>query len=224
MIEEISLREPFYSFPLRNEEDERKFLEKIEEFKKNLKEFVDSVENKGLVFVKVVSTENYEGSIAKVSDKDGFFFTKVGSYHRPRDKKGYKEYNYGTSMKVFKPRLTWDGLKNKIHPHLGELVWLKNYTGPTVLKRFDKKKEKENLLESIQLKDIEGNILSAGDPVLYINARYGGGMRLCRGKVVRFDASVNASRTETFTIVSAADNGEESKISNSEEFILKTSP
>ena len=218
MIEEISLQQPHSLDNWGDPKSLELFKIIIEKFKIDLTEFINRIEKGEVVYVKVINPPDYRDSVAKVSIVDEPFTIFVGGYH-------YKavdtfRYQQGSAQKYFKPRLTWDGLKNKIHPHLSDLIWLKGYEGPTILKKFDAKAAKKELLNNYKFKDLDGTILKVGDEVLYINARYGGGMQLNYGIVDRFEASIGADRQEVFTIVKNL-TGEESKISNSETFIKK---
>lgn len=212
MIEEISLQEPYSGRIYNNQLDDYKI--NLQNFKSNLKDFVEKVEQGEIVYVKIIRPSDYKDSIAKVSIKGEIYDSVIGSYH------DRETYHRGTKEKFFRPCLTWDGIKNKIHPYLGDLVWMKGYEGPTILKKFDTKAAKKELLNNYKFKDLDGTVLKVGDEVLYINARYGGGMQLNYGIVDRFEASVGADRQEVFTIVKNL-TGEESKISNSEAFIKK---
>ena len=119
--------------------------------------------------------------------------------------------------------LRWDGRKNKVKGCLNEFTrWLKNYSGDTVFKNVSAKKEKEKALQ-IPVLDIKGNKLEIGDPVLYINTRYGDGSKLCFGKLSGFEATYSKyyGSTKVYTIVTLDGDDQENKISNPDEYIYK---
>jgi len=117
----------------------------------------------------------------------------------------------------------WDDRKNKIQWSLNSphTVWLPNYSGPTVWKKFDAKSVKAELLANIKEKDIDGKPLAVGDGVLYINARYGGGAVLCHGTIDRFEAKADSKHHTVFTIVTEDGKDVESKIQYPGAFIWK---
>jgi hypothetical protein len=112
---------------------------------------------------------------------------------------------------------TWADIKRKNQVQVNlpdrDVVFLPNYTGPTVWALFDHKAAKAEALKAPNQYDIDGNRLDVGDKVLYINARYGSGMELEHGTIKEFKAVVDSRKTEIFTIV-VNKNGVESKISN----------
>lgn len=102
-------------------------------------------------------------------------------------------------------RLSWVGKRNNpkfiITPR--SAGWLKDYSGETKLVKLDLKKEAASLLENYYVTDIEGNEISIGDNVIYMNLRYGYGGRLCRGQVVELKPHV---RSESIHVVIRNDN------------------
>ena len=176
----------------------------------------------GTLFIKFIDGDR-KGSIAK--------FKPSPQHHPPsstairyrqrwssHDKNGYdftNTYFYGIA--------TWTGRSNKPQVNLPnrDIIILPNYTGPTVWALFDHKAAKAEALKEPDQVDIDGHVLAIGDPVIYINARYGSGMELCHGVIKEFKASVDSRKTEIFTIVTNIENNVESKISNSSYMIYK---
>ena len=117
---------------------------------------------------------------------------------------------------------TWDGRKNKVKITLPEYESeiLLDYDGPTIWEKFDAKAAKEDILKNPDQKDINGNLLSIGDPVLYINARYGSRMTLEEGKVKEFTVSVN-SKDHTITTVIESKTGELSSLQYPESMVYR---
>lgn len=115
---------------------------------------------------------------------------------------------------------TWDGRKNKIKVSVPdrEAEILLDYDGPTIWEKFDAKAAKETLLQNPNQTDIKGNVLSLGDPVLYINARYGSRMTLEEGQIVEFLVSVD-SKSHTFTTVIESQTGERSSLQYPESMV-----
>lgn len=105
--------------------------------------------------------------------------------------------------------LTWDGRRNKVKTwfpsYYDEFEYLIGYDGPTVWEMFDHKAAKAAVLENPDQKDIDGNVLSIGDKVLYINARYGSGMVLDRGEIKEFKVVADSKKTEISVIIENQD-------------------
>ena len=178
------------------------------------------------IYIKILKGDR-KGSIAK-------FVTDNSIKSNYYDARIYGEIGWRLDVGCW-GNLVWDGRKNKIKYFLGtdtwdesraERVWLKEYDGETVYKLFDTKALKEKLLKDPVQKDIDGNKLSIGDSVLFVNLRYGSGAVLCRGKIIRFDAATRKGRNDkqinTFYTIIQSEGGEESKIMHSETLILKT--
>lgn len=117
---------------------------------------------------------------------------------------------------------TWDGRANKpkITVPNDDIVILLDYDGPTIWEKFDAQAAKAELLKNPDQKDINGNVLSVGDSVLYINARYGSRMTLEEGMVVEFLASVN-SKEHTITTVIESKTGEQSSLQYPESMVYR---
>ena len=122
--------------------------------------------------------------------------------------------------------LAWDKRPNKLKCYIGhDMVYFPDYEGPTLWEKFDKKGAEKKAMEAVVVLDREGNVLEVGDPVIYINSRYGSGSRLDRGIVSDIKVKVRVQRrgdyTELNVIVQNADGAEKSKIRNPEYYILK---
>jgi len=172
------------------------------------------------IYIKILTGER-RGSIGKfIPNKDIIHTVYFSSYDNT--------YRY---IAVATGHMVWDGSKNKIRVHLyargwdPEYSWLKDYTGSTIFKKFNKKKYKEKVLKSITQTDIDGNVLETGDKVLYVNIRYGLGSHLCRGKITGFDVKIsfnnNKKIEKVYTIIKLEGSKEESRIENSNNLILK---
>lgn len=117
---------------------------------------------------------------------------------------------------------TWEGRKNKVQVTMPsrEVEVLLGYEGPTIWEKFDAKAAKVELLKNPDQKDIYGKVLSIGDPVLYINARYGSRMVLTEGKIVEFKVSVDSSG-HTFATIIESLTGEQSSLQYPEDMVYK---
>jgi uncharacterized Zn ribbon protein len=102
----------------------------------------------------------------------------------------------------------------------GETEFLIDYGGPTVWKKFDAKAAKNEILKNPDQRDINDNVLSVGDRVLYINARYGSRMTLDEGTVLEFLASVD-SKGHSITTVIESKTGEQSSLSYPESMVYR---
>lgn len=117
----------------------------------------------------------------------------------------------------------WDKRNNKAQFDLPseDIIFLPNYSGPTVWELFDSKAAKENVLKNPMQKDIDGKLLKVGDKVLYVNARYGSGMSLNHGTIKEFKVVVNSKHTEISTVVARDTDKLLSTISDSSQMIYK---
>lgn len=142
---------------------------------------------------------------------------------------GYRMYDGGgwRCYPGFHAVLAWDKRPNKLKCYIGhDMVYFPDYGGPTLWEKFDKKAAEKKATEAVVVKDREGNVLEVGDPVIYINSRYGSGARLERGIVSDIKVKVRVQRrgdySELQVIVQNTKGVEESKIRNPEYYILRT--
>ena len=121
--------------------------------------------------------------------------------------------------------LAWDKRRNKLKEYVGRgMCYFPEYEGPTVWEKFDKKAAEEAALMKIKVKDRDGNKLSVGDSVIYINARYGGAAQLDRGTVSEIKMKIQKNRTKTSGTLNVKidnENGEVSVITGPEKSVLK---
>lgn len=114
------------------------------------------------------------------------------------------------------------GRKNsfQISSHDSDITFLIGGDIETVWAKVDYTAKLIEAQENPNQKDIDGNVLSVGDSVLYINARYGSAMTLTHGVIKEFKVTVNFQRVDITTIIKNSD-GELSKITKSEDMIWK---
>lgn len=175
----------------------------------------------GTLYVKFIAGDR-KGSIARVQIDPSF------NHHRA-EISSVRRY-YSDSRQQFEITNTWiygiarwDKRKNSCQVHLPnpEVIFLPNYQGPTVYEMFDKKAAKEALLKNPDQHDIDGKLLSVGDKVLYINARYGSGFVLCHGTIKEFKVTADSKGHSFSTIVQLDGDDEESSISYPSQMIWK---
>lgn len=141
----------------------------------------------GYCYVRVISGD-YKGSIAKFTLDSPIGTEKL--YRKvPCDEEVFivKYLWYG--------KLSWKGKRNnpKFKLSSSSCDVLLGYTGETELIRIDLKKIKKDLLDK-EVVDVDGNKLSVGDKVIYMNLRYGNGGALCRGTIIDFKAYAREGR------------------------------
>ena len=153
---------------------------------KNLKLIFEHLKEHKFCHLRIIGGD-YDGSIAKFTVD-----TPSGhkSYHE--DELYYPVYNGSKWFNVkycWNGKLSWKGKRNnpKFMLMNSTCEVLLDYEGEEILKRFDLKKEGKKLLEQ-DIFDIDGQKLSVGDKVLYMNIRYGNGAELCHGSVKNFKA------------------------------------
>jgi hypothetical protein len=214
---EIPLVNPFLNGSLgeRIHPDGQKFMDIINE--------IGKLQKKGEpIYIKILSGER-KGSIVK-------FISNEFLHAFVRQQYGYHYCDRRTHYEVEgkSGHFVWEDRRNKIQAYLSfyeSYAWLKDYEGPTVYKRLDKKKIIKETIKSKSQKDIDGNDLKIGDKVLYCNIRYGGGTVLCKGTVKEFKGKVvvyhSDKRTHIYTIILNEDGKEESKIESSHLMIKK---
>ncbi len=147
-----------------------------------LEAFHNKLVKDGHCYIKVIGGD-YDGSLAKFTISDTC----------KKDKFEYRGGRSGINIKTYwSGRLSWKGKRNTpkfnithssciiVEPEDGEVV-------ETNLVMYNIKAEAAKLLEEDTC-DVEGNILSVGDKVVYMNLRYGCGGRLCKGTIKSFKA------------------------------------
>lgn len=167
-----------------------------------LKQIYDHLKEKGFCHVRVKGGD-YEGSIAKFTMNDlndDKFYWRINC----------REIRWGVKYAWY-GKLSWKRKRNNPQFILmsSNCDVLLDYEGEEILKRFDLKKEGKKLLEQ-DVEDIDGNKLTKGDKVLYMNLRYGSGGMLCHGTVKSFKAH---ARDGYVSVIIENDNcsGEESE-------------
>lgn len=163
------------------------------------------------------------GSIAYIKEVD----RDLDSLEPPAPR--YNSYSSGKTPwqcnAGFHCTLGWDKRRNKIKHYVGHGdVYLPDYDGPTVWKKFDKKAEEEKLLQTALILDRDGNELGIGDRVIYINARYGSAACLDRGNIHDIKINVQKGRRkqyETLHVLIRNDDGTDSDIRYPERSIIK---
>lgn len=219
--DELALKNPESNL-FENKEDPR-VIEYV-----SLIKHVQKKAQKGELYIKFIDGDR-KGSIAKVipneksMGKDAIRDVEIEErYERPWNSREYSRF-YRIQNDHFYVIATWEKRSNRVQLTLpsDEIVFLPNYTGPTVWSLFDSKSAKAKVLSNPNQKDIDGRILKIGDEVLYINARYGSGMELNHGKIKEFKAEVNSKRAQIWTVVERNSDQEISTIRHSEEMIYK---
>lgn len=195
-------------------DSETKVLESIHQ------ELLDDYDkNGGFIYVKIPKGQK-AGSIAKLVSKEPPSFKKHRQSYSHRDPDGPK---YNVWIK-YSGNLRWTGRSNKPKGNIAyDCNWLKDYDGPTVWKSESADDVRARVLET-PLKSVTGEHIKVGDKVLYINARYGSGMRLSFGKITKIDAEYHSydNTASPYVVVTNDSNPlEESRINNPEEFIYK---
>lgn len=118
---------------------------------------------------------------------------------------------------------TWKGRKNRVKEtwsYYSQFEFLIGDNIETVWEKFDAKAAKEQILKNPDQKDIDGNVLTVGDKVMFINARYGSRMVLERGTIKEFKAVVDSKKTVITTIIENSE-GALSTLSYPEDMVCK---
>lgn len=215
----ISLKNPY---PNGIETDKEELLEP---FISILDEIRDKIISGEKVYIRITAGER-KGSIAYI-DKFDPAYTQPKPPHIHRHHRWGEEYYTRVTPYSFYVILGWDGRRNKIRwPTYNSCEYLRDYEGPTVWEKFDKKAAEMKLLEETEIIDREGNELNIGDRILYINARYGCAASLDRGIIekIKFNVQKTTQDTEykTVHVIIKNDKGEKSDIKNPKLSILKT--
>ena len=147
------------------------------------KEIDELLHEQGFCYVRVEDGD-YKGSVAKFTlEKTQGYYADSFVTHIIRGAVNIRGHWNG--------RLSWKGKRNNpMHTITGNTTVLipeGDEVIETQLVRFDMNSAKKELLKKDSY-DMDGNVLSVGDAVLYINMRYGSGGRLCRGEVTSFHA------------------------------------
>lgn len=169
-----------------------------------LRKIHQQLRTEGYCYIKIL-TGDYKGSIAKFTRSDTCM---------PSDVVNYRTYS-NTHKNVtcaWWGRLSWLGKRNNPQFHLNgsNCTFLDGYTGHTLLCYRDFKADKEDLLATAELTDVNDKLLTVGDQVLYINLRYGSGGKLSQGVVTGFKAHV---RQDYVSLLVKSTDGEESELS-----------
>jgi hypothetical protein len=173
----------------------------------------------GKLYVKFIAGDR-KGSIAKVQMDPEVVYGRA--VMQSRSWQGETQYMI-TNPYIFGGIAKWDKRKNSCQLSLPDasVIFLPNYTGPTVYEMFDRKAAKNELLKDPDQRDIDGKLLSVGDQVLYINARYGSGFLLCHGAIKEFKVVADSKGHSFTTIVKNDEGDEESSISYPTQMIWK---
>jgi hypothetical protein len=175
----------------------------------------------GTLYVKFIDGDR-KGSIARVQI-DSAYNHHHAEISEVRRYYSNSEQQFEITNAWFCCIAKWDKRKNSCQLMLPNpnVIFLPNYKGPTIYEMFDKKAAKEELLKNPDQRDIDGEPLSVGDKILYINARYGSGFVLNHGVIKEFKVSAD-SKGHSFTTIVKSDNGdEESSISYPSQMIWK---
>lgn len=182
-----------------------------------LKEVYEAL-NQGVLYCRFTDGDR-KGSIARLEwepDRSHFEPGVRPSYSYTRNP------NWRFDNDYFGTVCRWDKRKNKVKLFLpsNEVELLLEYDGPTVWEKFDNVAAKLKALANPGQFDIDGNLLSVNDRVLYINARYSARMVLSHGTVIEFKAVANSKET-TITTVIESDDGERSELLYPEDMVYK---
>ncbi len=148
---------------------------------KKINQVVESIQNNDPLYVRIEDSE-LAGSIAKFTTDD----SKVDNATKYVRFYG-NTTNYEITVPYISGHLTWTGRKNKRKASGGydDITFLLGYDGETVFLKEDFSAAVEAQKTAKRL-DIDGIELTVGDPVIYINARYGSGMLLEHGTITEF--------------------------------------
>lgn len=216
--DELVLKNPSWEFEDKNDSKVKEYVSRMKAMQQKAKD--------GNLYVKFVDG-NRKGAIARVVQSKKYAQELPSVRIEERYERGWGRGNEKVTYRVrddhFYVVATWDKRQNKPEITLpsSEVVFLPNYSGPTVWALFDSKAAKAEVLKNPKQKDIDGKLLKIGDKVLYVNVRYGSGMELNHGKVKEFKASVDSKNTQIWTVVERDKDKEISTIKCSHEMIYK---
>lgn len=164
-----------------------------------LNEMYTAVQN-GHLYIQYISGDR-QGSVAKAVFDD--------RYQNGLPKIQYKCTQYGVKYysivnAVIYMKATWKGRSNKprVTTNCLDVIFIISQDPiETIWKMVNKKEVKaEKLAVTVQY-DIDGNVLSVGDEVLYINARYGSAMTMCHGIIKEFKVTGSNNKYQVLTII-----------------------
>ena len=234
-MEAISLKNPYPN----GVDTEKEHL--LEPFISVIKEIREKITAGERVYIRITAGE-LKGSIAYIKKfNDDYQYELKGSIayiKKFNDDYQYNEPRLSRSRTFGEPKtrisnaslnviLAWDKRRNLIKwSTYDHCEYLRDYDGPTVWEKFDKKAAEKKLLEENRILDRDNNILNVGDRVIYINARYGSGASLDRGRIEKIKFNVqktayNDSEYKTIHVIIRNDNGSKSDIKNPHLSIIK---
>jgi uncharacterized Zn ribbon protein len=177
----------------------------------------------GRLYVKYLEGDR-AGSIGKVSHNPRYNEPKAPSIYQKSYDYYTKQVKYDFKNYRFYVEVTWKGRRNKIQDAFPDFYvdteFLIGDDIETVWNVFDSKAAKKALLENPNQKDIDGNVLTVGDKVMYINLAYGSRAVLMRGTITEFKASVD-SKSHKITTVIMSDCGVKSELNYPENMVHK---
>lgn len=190
-----------------------------------LNEIHDRIERGEKVYFGITDGER-KGSIAYVHSFDAKYQKRRPFIRYDQDWWGREPKTISRAMYDFvSVVLAWDKRRNRIKwATYKDTVYLPDYDGSTVWQKFDKNAAGQAIIEKYPAKDRDGNVLTAGDRVVYINTRYGGGAILDRGTSKEIKVSVTSRGKQwlhTTHVLIDNDRGEQSDIRQSQDSVLK---
>ena len=175
------------------------------------------------VYIRITAGER-KGSIAYIEKLDPDHNNDAPTITHNRY---FREPNSRINNSSLNVILRWDKRRNRIKwSTYNNCEYLRDYTGPTVWEKFDKKAAEKKLMEETDISDRDGTILKKGDRVLYINARYGCGASLDRGTIeeIKFNVQKTEYQDREYTsvhVIIKNDDGSKSDIKSPQLSILK---
>lgn len=213
--DELALESPGWSFENENDPKVQEYVSRIKMMQEKAKagnlyiKFIDG-DRKGSI-ARVIPSKKYEQELPCV---------KIDERHdREWGTRDWKT-TYRIEGDHFCVTAKWDKRQNSPELTLPDrdIVFLPNYTGPTVWELFDSKAAKAKALKNPKRKDIDGKMLNVGDKVLYVN---GSGVTLCHGTIKEFKATADSKRTHISIVIEREGDKVLSTINNSTEMIYK---
>jgi hypothetical protein len=193
-MEVISLKNPYPNgFEDKEDPSVLSYIDNLLRVRKAIEE--------GNAYIRYIDGDR-KGSVAKLkfdSDYTNSYLPEVSAFRYT--------YNLNAKFKVDNDRFycvaTWKGRSNKVKVSLPgpQIEVIIGDDVETVYKMFDHKAAKEEILKSPNQKDIDGNILSVGDNVMFINISYGSRMYLQRGVITGFKVVANSKSSKITTVI-----------------------